>query len=98
MPKFTFLYIFLSISCFTWAQTALVITPKFEQRIFDNPKKNGSLLEGLFKTIETKKVFPEKQKNVVVLENGYAQSKLKNGGDWIRMREAWQAIQIDIVY
>jgi len=98
MPKFTFLYIFLSISCFTWAQTAQVISPKFERRIFDNPKKNGSLLEGLFKTIETKKVFPEKQKNVVVLENGYAQSKLKNGGDWIRMREAWQAVQIDIVY
>lgn len=80
------------------AQYTQEISPKFERRIFDDPKKNGSLLEGLFKTIETKRVFPQKQKNVVVLENGYAQSKLKNGGDWIRMRQAWQAVQIDIVY
>lgn len=80
------------------AQQQGIVQPKFEQRIFDNPKKYGNRLEGMFKTIETKRVYPQKQKNVVVLENGYALSKLKNGGDWIRMREAWQAVQIDVVY
>jgi hypothetical protein len=79
-------------------QAKTPIIPKFEQRIFDNPKKNGVLLEGLFKTIEVKKVFPERLKNVVVLENGYSISKLKNGAEWTRMREAYQAVQIDVVY
>lgn len=98
MRKYLYLSLLLLSTLKIWAQNTQPISPKFERRIFDNPKKNGSLLEGLFKTIETKRVQIKMQKNVVVLENGYAMSKLKNGGDWMRMREAWQAVQIDIVY
>ncbi len=90
-----FAILFLGISVPPFAQS---IHPKFDQRIFDNPKKNGQLLEGLFKTYELKQVAIAKVKNAIVLENGYAMSKLKNPGDWLRMREVYQATQVDLVY
>ena len=35
---------------------------------------------------------------MVVLENGYAQYKIKNIKDWLMLREEYQAHTIDVVY
>lgn len=74
------------------------VTPKFRPEALKNTKLLGDDFEKMFKIIETKKVNTAAQKNVVVLENGYAQSKIKNAKDWQMMKESYHAISVDVVY
>jgi len=70
----------------------------FSDEFLNNPGKNAANFEKLFKIIETKRVPKIAQKNSVVLENGYALSKIKNPQDWQKLKAKHIATQIEVVY
>ncbi|MDZ4757849.1 MAG: hypothetical protein SGJ10_06895 [Bacteroidota bacterium] len=83
--------------CFL-AKAQQPIIPKFSDRMLEKPNLYTSELEAIFKVSETKKVFTRNLKDMVVLENGYAQHNIKNIKDWLMLKEEYQAHTIDVVY
>lgn len=91
----TFLFVFLICAVAALGQG---ITPRFSDRMLEKPSLYTSEIESIFKVSETKKVYTKNLKDMVVLENGYAQYKLKNAKDWLMLREEYQAHTLDVVY
>lgn len=83
---------------FTGLHLSAQITPRFEQKLLDNPKQYSVQLEKLFRTIETKKVSAKTQKSTFALENGYAKYDISNAEKWLDLRDQVKVKEIHIVY
>lgn len=95
IKKLCTLFTLVTLCLVAKAQTA---TLRFSARMLEKPSLYTSELEAIFKVSETKKVYTRNLKDMVVLENGYAQYKIKNMKDWFMLKEEYQAHTIDVVY
>lgn len=70
---------------------------KFDYNLLDNPTTDKRRFESYFKTIQTKRVKPRRQK-AVALQNGYAKYEIKNPEAWTKLKDENVATQIEVVY
>ncbi|RLD46595.1 MAG: hypothetical protein DRI86_02760 [Bacteroidetes bacterium] len=71
---------------------------KFSAEMLDNPTKFGKDFERLFNLNELEVYDTTAAKGRIVLNNGYAQSKIINGSDWPAYSKNIIVTQIDVVY
>lgn len=100
MSKYKFKYFFIILILITsvFSNPIYGQGKKFHKEILDNPTKFGKDFERLFNLNELNIYDTTATKGKIVLNNGYAQSRIKNPEDWPAYNKNIIVTQIDVVY
>lgn len=91
--------VFALLLLFSQNVSAQQSTPRFKKEWLDKPTAYGAELEKAFKIVETKKVAIGRMKgNLVILKNGYAESKISNPDEWKKVSKQNRPIQVEVIF
>lgn len=85
------------VSVFTFGISAQGIQ-KFSKELLDNPGAAGKQFERKFNSMTISKFAPDSFLNCVLLENGYAKSKIMNASKWPPKEKKYRVVEIQSVY